>query len=68
MRKGSPTPGDGTALIVVLLALCLAAVISIAWQAHATARSHHRMAVEILRDYAVLAADEMVQRSAGELR
>ncbi len=67
MRKQGSPPGDGSALIAFLLLLCLGLVALITWQAQAAARSHRRVAEEILRDFAGLAADEMVQRSARDL-
>jgi signal transduction histidine kinase len=67
MARVRSLPGDGSALIVVLLLASLALAAAVAWQAQDAARSHRVMAERVLRDYAGLAADEMVRRSSAEV-
>ena len=65
-KLGAPR-GDGAAFIVVLLSLCLILVATLTWQAYDAARSHRAVAEDVLRDYARLAADELVRRSTSEI-
>ena len=53
--------------MVVLAVVGLALVLALSWQAVASARQHRQMAEEVLRDYAELAADEFMRRSAGQV-
>lgn len=52
---------------LVLQAASLALVAALAWQAWRAERSHRATAVGVLRDYAALAAGEMVRRATGEI-
>ena len=67
MTRGRILPGDGSVFIVVLLLASLAIAGAVAWQAQDAARSHRAMAERVLRDYAGLAADEMVRRGAAQV-
>ncbi len=67
MARLRTLPGDGSALIVILLLASLVLVAAVAWQAQDAARSHRVMAERVLRDYAGLAADEMVRRSSATI-
>lgn len=60
-------PGDGSAFIGVLLVASLVVAGAVAWQAQDAARSHRAMAERVLRDYAGLAAEELVRRSAAQI-
>lgn len=53
---------DGNTWMVALLVLSLAVLAALAWQAYDAARSHQEAATDVLRDYANLAADELVGR------
>ena len=53
---------DGNTWMVALLGLSLAVLAALAWQAYDAARSHQAAATDVLRDYANLAADELVGR------
>ncbi len=66
-RRSSALPGDGSVFIVVLLLASLAIAGAVAWQAQDAARSHRTMAERVLRDYAGLAADELVRRSSAQI-
>jgi len=55
------------ALIVLLLGVALVATGSLAWEAHAAAASHRAAAEAVLRDYAMLAAGELVRRATSEV-
>ena len=67
MKHGRHLPGDGSLFIVILLLASLAIAGVVAWQAQDAARSHRAMAERVLRDYAGLAADELVRRSTSQL-
>ena len=67
MRRLTAPSGDGSAFIVGLLLVCLVLVAALTWQAQDAARSHRRVAEEVLRDYARLAADEFIRRSLSQV-
>ncbi len=67
MARARSLPGDGSVFIVVLLLASLAIAGAVAWQAQDAARSHRAMAERVLRDYAGLAADELVRRSSAQV-
>jgi len=59
---------DGTKrsrLIIGLMALILALVLVMAWQAHRATQAHSETALAVLQDYANLAADEYARRAMG---
>ncbi len=58
---------DGSTLIAGLLLISLALVAVLAWQAFDAAASHRAAAEAVLRDYARLAADELVRRAASDV-
>ncbi|HXV62784.1 MAG TPA: HAMP domain-containing sensor histidine kinase [Vicinamibacteria bacterium] len=51
----------------VLLVLILLTTGVLAWQAHYAVQSHRAAAESVLRDYAALAADELVRRTAAKI-
>jgi signal transduction histidine kinase len=55
------------ALTVILLAVALVASSLLAWQAYDSAASHRTATEAVLRDYAGLAAAELVRRAASEV-
>jgi signal transduction histidine kinase len=55
------------ALTVVLLAVAFVSMVLLARQAYDSARSHRAASQAVLRDYAGLAAAELVRRSANEV-
>jgi len=61
--------GDGsrTALIVALLLVSLGATFLLAWQAQYAVSLHRAAAESVVRDYAALAADEFIRRSAAKV-
>src|SRR3990172_12924251 len=61
--------GDGsrTALIVALLIVSLGATFLLAWQAQYAVSRHRAAAESVVRDYAALAADEFIRRSAAKV-
>ncbi len=61
--------GDGsrTPLIVALLLVSLAATFLLAWQAQYAITAHRAAAASVVRDYATLAADEFIRRSAAKV-
>ncbi|HVQ27971.1 MAG TPA: hypothetical protein VMV21_00210, partial [Vicinamibacteria bacterium] len=62
--------GDGIprgAFAVLLLGIALAASLLLAWQAFAAAASHRATSEGVLRDYAGLAASELMRRGASEV-
>lgn len=58
---------DGSAWILGMLAASLLLVAMLAWQAFDAALSHREAAEAVLGDYAQLAADEFVRRTASEI-
>ncbi len=67
MASSFKNPRDGSALLVGLLVASLLLVAVLAWQAVDAARSHRAVAESLLRDYAQLAADELVRRTVNEV-
>ncbi len=67
MVRARNLPGDGSPFIVVLLLASLVIAGAVAWQAQDAARSHRAMAERVLRDYAGLAADELVRRASADV-
>lgn len=67
MARSRALPGDGSAFIVFLLLASLGIAGAVAWQAQDAARSHRAMAERVLREYAGLAADELVRRSSAQV-
>lgn len=63
----SEHPRDGSAWIAGLLLASLGAVAVVAWQAVDAALTHRAAAEAVLRDYARLAADELVRRTLSEV-
>lgn len=63
MRRGQIRDNDGTAWLAALMLLALVVLFALAWQAYDAVRSHREVADGVLRDYAGLAADELVRRS-----
>jgi signal transduction histidine kinase len=61
--------GDGsrTVLIVALLLVSLGATFLLAWQAQYAVSRHRAAAESVVRDYAALAADEFIRRSAAKV-
>jgi len=61
--------GDGsrTALIVALLLVSFGATVLLAWQAQYAVSLHRAAAESVVRDYAALAADEFIRRSAAKV-
>ncbi len=63
-------PGDALprgAYTVLLLGMALAASLLLAWQANSAAASHRAASEAVLRDYAGLAASELMRRGASEV-
>ena len=58
---------DGSILVVLCLAGLLGLTGVFAWQAWSSARSHRAATEAVVRDYASLAADELVRRSLQEI-
>src|SRR3990172_7551815 len=56
-----------TALIVALLLVSLGATFLLAWQAQYAVSRHRAAAESVVRDYAALAADEFIRRSAAKV-
>lgn len=54
-------------LTIALLGIALGACGLLAWQAHSAAASHRTATEAVLRDYAGLAASELLRRSASEV-
>ncbi len=52
-------------LIIGLMALILALVLGMAWQANRSVQAHNATAIAVLQDYARLAADEYARRAMG---
>ena len=55
------------AFTVLLLGVALAASLLLAWQAYSAAASHRAASEAVLRDYAGLAASELMRRGASEV-
>jgi len=55
------------AFTIALLGIALGACGLLAWQAHSAAASHRTATEAVLRDYAGLAANELLRRSANEV-
>ncbi|MEL7451068.1 MAG: HAMP domain-containing sensor histidine kinase [Pseudomonadota bacterium] len=67
---GAETTSNGrrpAVLIVMLLGVILATVVGLAWQASRAAKAYDRAAMDVLRDYAGLAADEFTRRATGQI-
>jgi signal transduction histidine kinase len=60
-------PSSRSTLIAGLLVVILATTGLLAWQAQYAVTSHRAAAEEVLRDYAALAADELVRRSTARI-
>ncbi len=52
-------------LIIGLMALILALVLGMAWQANRSVQAHNATAIGVLQDYGRLAADEYARRAMG---
>jgi len=63
----SRVDGSRTALIVALLIVSLGATFLLAWQAQYAVSRHRAAAESVVRDYAALAADEFIRRSAAKV-
>jgi signal transduction histidine kinase len=59
--------GSRSGLIASLLAATLVLAAALAWQAQESVRDHRAAAEKVLRDYAMLAADEFTRRTAAEV-
>jgi len=61
--------GDGSraGFIVALLLVSLGATVLLAWQAQYAVSLHRAAAESVVRDYAALAADEFIRRSAAKV-
>ncbi|MEM7350829.1 MAG: HAMP domain-containing sensor histidine kinase [Acidobacteriota bacterium] len=67
MRRFAKSHGDGSAFVAGLLLISLALVAVLSWQALDAAQSHRTVAEDVLRDYARLAADELIRRSLSDV-
>ena len=59
--------GDGWTILFALLVMCLLVIVLLARQAYDADRSHQAAAERALKDYAGLAADELVRRVGSRL-
>ena len=59
--------GSRTALVVGLLLVSLGVTFLLAWQAQYAVSRHRAAAESVVRDYAALAADEFIRRSAAKV-
>ncbi len=59
--------GSRTVLIVALLLVSLGVTVLLAWQAQYAVSLHRAAAESVVRDYAALAADEFIRRSAAKV-
>ena len=67
-RRGNDSLQGGamrSRLIIGLMALILALVLGMAWQANRSVQAHNATAIAVLQDYARLAADEYSRRAMG---
>jgi len=67
MKPSASTLDSNSPFTVALLVISLALATVLAWQAHDAARSHRAVAEDVLRDYARLAADEFIRRTAADV-
>jgi signal transduction histidine kinase len=67
VKRSDDSEGSRSGLIAGLLAVSLLLAGVLTWQAQVSVRDHRATAEKVLRDYAMLAADEFARRAAVEL-